>query len=220
MTLGELIDVWRRQSGDSVAAFLIDNAELAEFASDAVVEASRRGHLIIDSDTVEICEIDFDDTDPVLDLDPRIIVIRSAIIEGQTIPLERYTIAWMDMFYPGWRAHTAKVPTGYVADWSSNNIRLYQKQTTAGTVLLNVAREPLAPLADLADVPELPARCHRSLVGWMDKRAYSKDDSQWYSPDRAAKGEAEFVREFGEAKSMRNEKWANESPGMTADTLC
>lgn len=198
--------------------FWID-AEVDEFANDAQMEAVRRGLLITDSTTAEICEIDYT-TDPVLPLDPRVIVIRAAIVEGQSLPLIRARLNWMEASFPGWRSHTGQFPTIYIDDWSSDNIRLYPTPTQSGTVLLTVAREPLEEMAATTDVPELPARWHRGLLQWMLYRGYSKEDSETYDPRRAAEAEGRFVAEFGEKKSARNERWAAETSGaVTQETL-
>ena len=217
MNLLDLHTVFRREMADTVEPYLWGDAECTEFANDALMEAVRRGLLIIDSTTTAICNIAYT-TDPVLSLDYRVIAIRSALISGQSIPLERVTVDWMDYNYPGWRSTTAAIPTMYIADWGSRKIRLYPDPTTSGTVLLSVHREPTA-LTAFGDIPEIPTRFHRSLVHGMKYRAYLKGDTEVSNQAAAAREEAAFAAEFGERRSARNEVWADSMTGMMADTL-
>ena len=219
MNLGELEIIFRREMGDTVAPYLWGSAEVPEFATDAVMEAVRRGFQIVDSTTTAVCNIAYTSATPVLTLDVRIIAIRTAIVSGQTLPLGRVSVSWMDRAYPGWRSTTATLPTSYINDWGSGKIRLYPQPTASGTVLLSVAREPLLPLTQPTDTPEIPARYHRSLVAWMKYRGYDKDDTEAGNPLQADRAERAFAAEFGERKSARNEKWAAEQSAPMADTL-
>jgi len=220
MNLGELEIIFRREMGDTVAPYLWGSAEVAEFATDAVMEAVRRGFQIVDSTTTAICNIAYTSATPVVSLDARVIAIRTALVSGQTVPLVRANVAWMEGALPGWRTTTATRPTVYITDWGSGKIRLYPQPTASGTVLLTVAREPLLPLTLPTDVPELPARYHRSLVHWMKYRGYSKDDTEVSNAPQADRAERAFAAEFGERKSARNEKWAAEQSAPMAATLC
>jgi hypothetical protein len=183
------------------------------------MEAVRRGYSIIDSETPSICHLTYTANNPVIALDKSVIVLRSAIVTGQIIPLlVNATVDWMDRVYPGWRGTTAKYPSILIRDWKSGSVRAYPNPTQSGAIDISVAREPV-PMVLAADEPEIPARYHRSLVYWMRYRAYSKTDTETENEDEADKAEKRFAAEFGERRSARNEKWQEEQAGQTADTL-
>lgn len=219
MNLGNLIDIFRKEVFDTVQPYLWSDAEVAEYANDAVMEAVRRGYQIIDSSTAEIVVLPYYANRPVLELDPRIIVIRSAIVRGQLPALERQKVTRMDALWPGWRTHSGLRPTAYLDDWASYQIRLYPTPTQSGVIELSVAREPLDPMVRNGDEPELPARYHRNLINWMKYRAYNKADAETQNLDKAALAEKAFAAEFGDRKSARNEKWQEEQAGVMFDTL-
>lgn len=215
MNLLQLRDAYRRDMGDFANPPLWDDKTCFEFATDAVMEAVRRGHLILDSSTTAICTIDYT-TNAVLALDARIIAIRAAMIVGQSVPLVPVKLAWLDQTAPGWRTQATGMPTAYITDWSSQHIRLYPAPSVAGTVTLSVAREPLLPLTTGTQIPEIPARYHPALVYWMRHRGYDVDDTESRDQAMVDKYEAKFAAEFGERKSARNERWAAEqSPGFS-----
>lgn len=219
MKLSDLRATFRSEVFDTVAPYLWSEAEVTEYANDAVMEAVRRGWQITDSVTSAICAISYTAASPVVAVDSRIIVIRNAIVRGQVLPLERMKVGRMEQIWPGWRSTTAKYPLIYIDDWASGYIRLYPAPTESGTIDLSVSREPLAALVNDTDVPEIPARYHRNLISWMKFRAYSKADVETANPQLAAEAEARFKAEFGERRSARNEKWASEQSGQFIDTL-
>lgn len=218
MTVADLIAEFRDRAFDQKSPPLWTDTQLIRWANDAQREACRRGKLLIDSTDDTICSIDYDTVDPVLDLDTRIISIREAIVDGQTIPLDEYLLSRMNELFPGWRSAAAQFPMGYIKDYGSKQIRLYPQPTQAGTVLLSVVREPLEDMAK-TDEPELPARYHMSLVEWLLYRAYSLQDPDTCDPQRAQKALTAFETEFGRRSSARNEKWQEEQSGRMTDTL-
>jgi len=56
-------------------------------------------------------------------------------------------------------------------------------------------------------------------VQWMLYRAYMRQDADTFNPTKAAAALAEFVREFGEKKSMRNEEWIREGNSLDVSPL-
>jgi len=56
-------------------------------------------------------------------------------------------------------------------------------------------------------------------VQWMLYRAYMRQDADTFNPNKAASALAEFVREFGEKKSMRNEEWIRENNSLDVSPL-
>lgn len=214
MNLGELCTDFGYKARDRALPGFWDTTRRRMFANQALMEAVRRSKLIIDS-TASICTIAFTTTNPVLNLDSRIIGIREAIVSGATLPLDPYHIA--DMPY-GWRSTTG-TPAGYITDYGSNQIRLYPQPTTAGTLLLSVFREPLEDMANDSDEPEIPARYHADLVQWMLFLAFDEKDAETNDPQAAAKAEKKFTAAFGQRVSARNEKWQSETGAGFPDSL-
>jgi len=62
--------------------------------------------------------------------------------------------------------------------------------------------------------PEIPARYHYGLVNWMLFRMFNKQDAQTNDPEKAAKAEAAFEKEFGKKSSAIDERYIQENYGF------
>lgn len=212
MNLSQLNAEFGEQVRDRVNPPFWSDTRRTTFANQSLMEAVRRAKLIIDSSTAEICEIDYT-TNPVLSLDPRVISIREAVIEGQTINLDPITLDELNGMIPGWRLTATGLPRKYITDYSSNKIRLWPPQSAAGTVLLSVHREPLVPLTLATQIPEIAARWHYALTHGMRALAYSDEDTETYDPVKAKRADDLYVKEFGPSVSARNELWSSRREG-------
>lgn len=213
MTLSELIKIARQRLGDTVRGpYLWTTAELKEFANDAQREACRRSRLIVDSTTAEICQITLASGTDTYALDDRVIFIKRAIVDGQSMPLGRAHSADLDNNAPGWETETG-LPRAYVPNMDVHSFRPYPAPDGAYTVRLTVIRTPLVDMDDGDDTPEIRGRYHLGLVNWMQYRAYMKQDSQVFDPKAASVAESMFEAEFGKRSSAQDESWISREHG-------
>ena len=217
MNLRGLIDDFRLDAKDEGTPPFWSDAFLARVASQAEQEACRRGALILDSSS-PFCSISFGAGDDLLQLDGRILEIRRARLSAANRRIYPVTIAQLDRNNEQWESETGE-PRAYVTDYQTGHIRLYPSPTTTDEIQLTVRRMPLADMVDDSDEPEIRPESHPGLVQWMLHRAYMRQDADTFNKDKAAVALAEFVREFGEKKSMRNEEWTREGNSLDVAPL-
>jgi len=217
MNLRDLIDEFRWEAADEATAPFWTDAFLARAASQAEQEACRRGALILDSSS-PFCSISFGAGDNLLKLDGKILEIRRAKISIPGRKIDPVTSSHLDRNSDQWESETGE-PLAYVTDYQTGHIRLYPTPTAADEIQLTVRRLPLADLVDDNDEPEIRPESHLGLVQWMLYRAYMRQDADTFNPNKAAAALAEFVREFGEKKSMRNEEWVRENNSLDVSPL-
>lgn len=209
MRLGELLDLWRREIDDVAQPYLWADTEAMEYADDAQREAARRGRLFVDSTTQEVCEIALTANTAVYALDPRVIRVNRARIDGEALPLQFCMVRDLDRRAPGWEDWEGE-PQFIVPDWESGKLRLVGVPQADGVLRLTVVRLPLVRLNDLEDVLEVREETQRNLRHWMSFRAYSKRDSEAYDKDKAMESLALFEREFGKPQPAYDELWAQQ----------
>ena len=217
MTFGDLIDEFRFEAADDASPPFWPDEYLAKIASQAEQEACRRGALILDSSS-PFCSISFGSGDNLLKLDSRILEIRRARLSVAGRRIYPITVAQLDRNNEQWESETGE-PLAYVTDYQTGRVRLYPTPTTADEIQLTVRRLPLADLVADNDEPEIRPESHLGLVQWMLYRAYMRQDADTFNPTKAAAALAEFVREFGEKKSMRNEEWIREGNSLDVAPL-
>lgn len=216
MTLSELIKIARRRSDDLVEAYKISKAEYYDFANEAVEEACRRSRLIVDSTTAEICQVALTSGTATYALDARVMFVRRVSLSGVVPALSPVSYKTLDKCAPDWQTETGQ-PRGWIKDFDTGMLRPYPTPDADYTANLMVVRLPLEVMQDGDAVPEIHARFHRQLVEWMLYRAYSKEDSEIYSPNQAEKCLAAFEREFGQRSSAQDEVWIEREHGYTED---
>ena len=210
MNLAKLIQLAREATQDLAEPYIWTDAEWAEFADDAELEAARRAHLLVDASSPAARAV-VTASDPVVKLDPRVLFIRRARLASASVPLAMRVARRMDEEVAGWETAKPSTPSVLIPDWETGAVRLYPPPTQDDELILTVVREPLAAMdGDLAREPEILPRYHRSLIEWMKYRAYSKPDTQSFDPKAAEKAEAKFAAEFGEKSGAINEHWALE----------
>ena len=217
MNLRDLIDEFRWDAKDDGTPPFWSDAFLSRVASQAEQETCRRGALILDSSS-PFCSISFGAGDDLLQLDSRILEIRRARLSGAGRRIYPITVAQLDRNNEQWESETGE-PLAYVTDYQTGHLRLYPTPTTDDEIQLTVRRLPLADLVDDSDEPEIRPESHLGLVQWMLYRAYMRQDADTFNKDKAAVALAEFVREFGEKKSMRNEEWVRENNSLDVSPL-
>lgn len=217
MNLRDLIDEFRWDAKDEGTPPFWSDEFLARVASQAEQETCRRGALILDSSS-PFCAISFGAGDGLLQLDSRILEIRRARITGTGRRIYPVTSSQMDHSSESWEADTGS-PTAFVTDYQTGHIRLYPTPTTVDEIQLTVRRLPLADMVNDTDEPEIRPESHLGLVQWMLYRAYMQQDADTFNQAKATAALAEFVREFGEKKSMRNEEWVRENNSLDVSPL-
>lgn len=211
MNLRDLIAAFREDIRDTKKPYLVSDRMATRFANRAECDAARRSRMLVDSTTPEICEVQVSVGESVIDIDPRIISVRRALLQSGSRPLAKRTVRQMDDEFPGWDSSSSQsVPFIVVVDYGTNQLFLYPKPRSETQLLLTVTREPLAPMEKETDSPELPGRTHDAIVAGMKSLAYSLPDPDLNSAKDAENAQAEFTAEFGPASSAADEQWALE----------
>jgi len=216
MTLSEMIKLARRRSDDLVEDYRISKAEYFDFANEAQDEACRRSRLILDSTTAAICQIALVSGTATYNLDDRVLFVRRVKLSTITPVLARVSRKTLDVGAPDWETETGQ-PRGYVPDMEDGVLRPYPTPDASYTAKLTVVRMPLVSMTDGDEEPEIRSRHHRMLVEWMLYRAYSKEDSEIYSPKKASECLAMFESEFGRRSTAQDESWIEREHGYETD---
>lgn len=216
-TAGDLIAAYREEANDFASPPFLSDTKLLEYANEAINEACRRAHLLVDS-TSNFCSVAVAANDPLVQLDPRIINVRRLRLSIAIYPLVPVRAQVMDDLNPGWESH-AGTPTHYVTDYQSGHIRLYPKQGVSCSALMSVSRLPLAQLTATDSDVELREEHRPALVQWMLFRAYSKQDTDLFDPLKAKLAEDRFIAEFGRKVSARNERWGFDRTTVDTPTI-
>lgn len=209
MKLSEIIAIARRQAQDVALPYLWSNDDWIDYANEAQREACRRAHLLIDSETEEICSFTVASGDFTIDRDPRVIRIRRVKLASKTAPLTSIDYRDLDASNPGWETATGTVEY-WVRNYQSNKVRFYKGFSAADTVTLTVVRLPLEDMG-VNDEPEIPAVHHRKLVNGMLELAYLKDDEETLNPKKSEAAGLRFARDFGFPQSAKDEAWNEEN---------
>lgn len=216
MTLAELLADARMKSTDDVAPYLWSDAELKGYANEAEREACRRGRLIVDSTSTQVCNITLAANRATTILSPKVFFVNRAKLVGESLPLTPISYKDLDRQVPGWE-DTTGTPTHFVKDMDSGKFRPYPTPTAATAVRLTVTRMPLCDMTEDTDEPEIRPHLHESLVHWMLYRQYSKPDADTEDEAKAAKHLALFEQEFGKKSSAFDEAWIEREHGYTPD---
>lgn len=195
----QLIDAFRARAHDTVAPYLWSDDELQEYLDDAHNEAAERGSLLRDSTTAEICEVAVAATIAAYELDPRILLVLRAKLDGETRPLDITSTEALDRDKPGWEEASGRVTSIAIdAQGSGWLATLVPTPNEADVLRLQVFRLPMESIATDTAEPELNARLHVRLVDWMMFRAHSKKDAETQDDAKATMHEAIFTSAFGQ----------------------
>lgn len=210
MTLAQLLEQLRIELDDVEEDYLWSDAELTRYLNEAEKEACRRARLIIDSTLPDVTEINVTASTPVCDVDPRIIRILDVIPSWDNRPLRRTTMQEMNLQEPSWRERTDARPQHYIADYGTNQIRIFPIPTVSGLLRLRVYRIPIEEMQleqkDSIE-PEIKPMYHEKLIHWAKHRAYLKKDADTLDKNASAEALAMFEAEFGPAKSAWSEEF-------------
>lgn len=220
MTLADLIDIFRERAEDTAQPYLWSDDTLLRFASEAQRQACIRAHLLRDSTTTAICELDVaaDATD--VGLSPLVLDVLKARLDGIAQPLGITSADQMDADDDQWEARSPAQPTHLVLERNGAGLagRLWPTPIADVTLRLRVIRLPLlAAFTDGDETPEIPTQLHEQLVDWMLHLAYLKKDAETFDPDAAATAAARFTASFGELPDANvRRKQADRRPNVVA----
>lgn len=213
MNLVELIEAYRDESQDAAEPYFCDDGRLIRFANEGQVEAARRAFLLADS-TSDMCSVSYAANDAAVTLDPRILGVREASINGDRLSLK--TAEEMACTWPNWRDDTLRgQPTRLIRGLDTGKLHLYPRPAASGVIQLSVYRLPLTKMSDEGDVPELREEWHQGLVNWMLHRAYGRRDADNFDATLSAEALMRFEAEFGKSHGARNEEWSRSASVST-----
>lgn len=216
MKPSEILEEFREEAHDRKAEpYLWENRFLLRALNEARMQAARRGRLLFDTTTDEICKIALKAGTSVYSVDPRVIYIRRVKIVSQVKPLPKISVADLDLTRPGWEDEPVGEPCVWVPI-EDHKIRIFNTPEAAGVLRLHVVREPLADVTieSSEEDMELEPRYHYRIKDFMCGRAYMQRDLiEKYRPEEARDKFALFDEEFGPAESAVNEKWIHRKHG-------
>lgn len=214
MTLAELIVLYREQSFDNAEPYFVSDEVLTIHANEAQDEACRRGELLV-STSAPFCAMSFAADDETVDLDPRIVRIKRARINGKACSV--FTADMMDEMFPEWLDDDSRSePRILVEGVETGRLHLWPRPAASGTIKLTVQRLAIDKMAGDMDTPEIRAELHPALVDWMLYRAHSKEDQEIFNDTKARLALARFEAEFGRKASGRNEAWSRHGERVNA----
>lgn len=208
MTLGEMIELYRAQAGDTAEPYFCDDALLTLYANEAQMEACRRGQLLLDALRVQLQA-----GQELVKLTPTALRVIRAFVDGNAV-------GWigaeqMDGLYPGWQFDDPQRQVQHmVFGVATGAVYLWPRPSQAGELCMTVQRLPKMPMADAQDEPEIRQEAHYALVHWMLYRAYSRMDTDLYNDAKAALALQQFEAEFGSKASVRNEEWVRSGAAL------
>lgn len=206
MTLEQIIALYRHQSDDDAIPYDVEDEILTIWANEAQDEACRRGELLV-STSADFCTVAFAADDESVALDPRIVRIKRARVNGKTVSV--MSADQMQEMFPEWMDDTTRTtPTHLIEGVDTGFLHLWPRPAEAGEVKITVQRMAIEPMANSTDEPEIRAELHPQLVDWLLYRAHSKDDIEIYDDTKARLALARFEAEFGSKASGRNEAWS------------
>lgn len=188
MTLDELIDRCRNDSGDEASPYHCSDADWTKYLNEAEEESCIRARLI--EEVVDVALVAGDDT---ITVPARAFSIHSAAIAGRSLDL--YTLRDLNDLLPdGWDDDEGEV---VACARHGNLLRLYRIPVASGDVRLTAFCTPENPMVNGSDVPTIHSRYHVKLVDWALRCAYSKQNNDLYDKDLADRHEGRFERTFG-----------------------
>lgn len=208
MNAGELFKLTRSFLGDEAHGHADDlylsDGELYDYLNDAVNEACRRAHLLVDSKTSSVCSGIVTMSDPWITLDSRVVSILDVKLASVDTPLTPISTAYAESRYPNWRSQ-AGTPFAYLPDAHTGALRLVWIPDADDTAWMKVARLPLTALSGQDDTPEIDAQFHFALTHRMQWWASLKEETKLYNPDKALRHNAMFEETFGPPVSAGEE---------------
>lgn len=203
MTVDEIIAECRIRLDDlgkgTPVKYQYAEANLINWINEAQMEACRRARILSDSTlTVNVIA-----GTSAYDLPDETILVRRAKLSLEELPLSFATSRDMDEDVAGWESHTG-TPTDIITDMESSRFIIYPTPIVNDTLNMVVIREPM-PITSTSSILEIPKRFHYGLVDWVLFKAYQVRDADKESRSKSVEHLEEFIREFGERSSAKDE---------------
>jgi hypothetical protein len=203
MNTDELICRFRHDMDDVIknTSGSLDDAQwsqalVAAYVDDAQNEAAERSKLLFDRTSVPVCHINVTTENTRYSLDKRVLEVQRCFFHGdaENFEVKIYSRVMLDNVLPGWRDETFSGNKAVSVD--DTTLELAGSSDIEGQLRLEVYRLPLIP-ASISGQIEISARNHIYLLDWMKHLAYSKRESDLYSPQLATDHERRFEERFG-----------------------
>ena len=214
MDLAAIRTTTRQRLDDAVGpSYLWSDAELDEFANEAVTEACIRARLNTDSSS-EAAKVNVIAGIAAYPLHASVLFIERAYLDTSAIALSKTSFHELDELSGTWPTESG-TPTQYIQDMDhasaagtlENRLTLYPIPTVTETLSLTVYRLPMVEMSSDGDEPEIPPHLHLNLVDWMCHRAYMKGDADTLDTGKALVFERRFEKRFGPRPSARLVEW-------------
>lgn len=201
MKLGQIIEDIRIRLSDTAEPYLHSTEKLISYINEAESEACRRGKILPDSTTDDICKIDVTSGTSIYNLDPRIIAIERVYnaTKKKVIVPKKFSIA--DREDCGWQSREGSIMNYIVGMDKRDKLRLYRIPTEDQTIILTVFREPLNEMINPDDEPEIDSTYHKFLIHWVLYRCFSERDVDANDDKLASINLAAFESQFGKEKT-------------------
>lgn len=174
---------------------LWSTAELRHYANEAIREVAIRTHCLRDrarnTEGVTSLPVEIGQTE--VDIDPRIMVIKRVWWDSRVLMPESET--FLDEASDDWRTLETDEPLKFVLSRAGRQLILVGTPTVAGTIGLDVIREPLEIIE--AGEPEIPQKFLAHCIHWMCHLAYLKNDADTFNPQLSQIYEQTFARHVG-----------------------
>lgn len=191
MKASDVIEIVNDELDDTTDGTLWTEAIKLKYLSEAQQEACMRADLIWDTARASVQA-----EATKITIDSKINrIVWAGWDDGTTVqPLEPIGEADADRRTPKWRTYTG-VPTHFIQ--KPRAVRLYYPPAAAGTLRMEVYRQPLVTDLTMGSDLEIPDRWAPLLRHWVQFRAYTKRDAETEQLKRAAANEALFTAAFG-----------------------
>jgi len=188
MKQSALVALIRRYSGDDVEPYVVPDAVLTSFISEAEVEAAERTQCLRLDASYDIAVTS---GVSVYAINPVTIFIDSARLSGESKPLIKTTRRELDFNINKWITETG-TPKYYFQD--DTKITLYPMPDKAYTLQLDGSRRPTAIL-------EIPSQYHDDLSAWCLFRFFSINNNGMTDMNKAAMYSGQFDKAFGHKRN-------------------
>jgi hypothetical protein len=186
----EIVDLFRKEVGDTRTPYLWDDEEAYAFLDDAQSQFCRKTDGIADSRTAAVCNLAVVPGTDWYTTHASILNIRKITRADTGRKVEMLTAEQADTRGIVFLATTQGVVRQVVLGLEPHAVRIAPMPNETVTLNLQVYRLPLEAITDAGEqVLEIDLQHHQHLLLWMKHRAYDKQDVETY--DRTKSGEFE-----------------------------
>lgn len=193
MNSTELLELWRREIGDTESPFLWSDEDAYGYIDDAQTMFCRRTDGIADSTDPDITRISVVPNTDEVTLHRTIKLVRTAkrLDTGRPIKvLDEEQLNSMGFYLDGKTGDVQALVIG--AD--AGKARVYPKSRETMTVVMSVFRLPKTRITDDGDQTlEIDEQHHRHLTLWMNALAYRRNDAETFDARKSQANETAFI---------------------------